>query len=97
MVVVQEFLQFSKPLGHRIEHAVVRIEHGFLAYIADARGGLAPYQPVIERCLACQHAHHAGFSAAVASDESYAFALVELKVSMVEQGYVTEGKAGFVQ
>jgi hypothetical protein len=41
--------------------------------------------------LACQHTHHAGLAAAVAPDKPYAFALVELKIGMVEQGYVTEG------
>jgi hypothetical protein len=46
--------------------------------------------------LTCQHAHHAGFAAAVATDQAYAFALVELKIGMVEQGYVTEGETGFI-
>ncbi len=97
MIIVQQLLQLAQPFRDCIEHRVIGIQHRFLTDEADTRGRRAPYQPVIQRALSSEHAHHAGLAAAVAPDQADALALIELKIGMIQQGNVPECKAGLVQ
>src|SRR5665811_1269823 len=96
VIIVQQLLQVAQAFGNGIEYAVRRIQHRLLADVTDTSGRLAPNQPVIERPLSGQHTHHAGLAAAVATDQADTFALIELKIGVIEQGYVTKGETGFI-
>ena len=97
VVIVQQLLQLAHTFGHRVEHGVVYIQHRLLTDVANACGGRAPHLAVIQRSLPGQHTHHAGLAAAVAPDQPDAFAFIELKVGMIQQGDVPECKARLVQ
>ncbi len=96
MVIAEQRMQIAQALRHRIEYRVVGIQHRFLADVANPGGRRAPHQPVIEVPLPGQHAHHARLAAAVAPDQADAFALIELKVGVVEQCDVPECEARLV-
>jgi hypothetical protein len=68
-----------------------------LAHVTDARGGLPPQRPVIQLRLTCQYFQQAGLAAAIAPDEADTFALIELKIHMIQQGDVTKGQRRFIQ
>ncbi len=87
----------AQAARHFVVHRGVRVQHRFLAHVADTRRGLPPHLTVVQIGLSGQHFEQAGFAAAVAADEADALAFIQLEIHVIQQCDMTEGQCGLVQ
>jgi hypothetical protein len=83
--------------GDCVKYIQLRVKRGFLGHIGNARAGLQPQRPVVQRAETGQHPQQARLAAAVASDQREPLAVVDLQFGAIEQRDMTVGESAFIE
>jgi hypothetical protein len=89
--------QIAEPLGHDVEHRVVRVEGDVLHQARHLDAGVAPHRAGVGRELAAHDLHEGGLAGAVPADERQALAGLDLQRDVVEQRQVAVGVGDVVE
>ena len=95
MVLGEQFADAGQARGHHVEHRAVVGARQFLRQFADLQRRGAPDLAVIGLLLALDDAQEAGFAGAVAADDAYPLAPLDLPGHPVQQGGDAKGQ-GYV-
>jgi hypothetical protein len=98
IVILDQILgERAQTPGDCVEDIQPRVKRGLLGHVGNARAGLQPQRPVVQRTETGQHPQQARLAAAVASDQREPFAVVDLQFGAIEQRDMTVGESAFIE